>query len=463
MPSKLSRFKNLSLGAALVLVPGFMAARAPLFGFHPWLVLSGVILAGLFFRFYNRPAPDAKAPVMRAGRGSGFSLPLLCLGAFLAWTLVLLLGHWRYSRAEARVSASGLRSPWPQDDEQVQSDSNGQMFFVRLDDQPAFAAGFTQKHGASSTQEDISAALDAAAGRSKGLGTLLERLKRRRAVWRPALDALNRAEAAPDFSWNIQYSLPLNRIAASPTETLLNVVRGACAEALLQEAAGHDGDATLILRQAQWLDEQLRQQPRLSAVLAAQAMEAMIYDAATPLYRRGHGLVLLQRAQTGTDDGGLPQALAFEGLYGPAAARAEAAVKAPGWLRRPWLDWDLAASLDSGLQAVACLKNPAPACNACFQAALAPAIAQGWNGQSERAKTEAAAQAVNAQALARQQLAWLSFQVGRYKKIHHRWPHGPQDLRAMARIKDPRTGQPFSFKRDDDHFLLGDGDTRVKL
>ena len=459
MPSKLSRFKSLSLGAVIFGVPSFVLARAPFFGPHPWLVLSGVLSAGAFFRFYNRPAESSGIrPIV-----GHLSLFHVALGVVLAWTLVLLGGHWRYHRAEARVAASGLRPAWPEDDEQNQSDRNGQMFFVRLADQPLFALGFTTKHGATSVEEDIQSALDAAAGRSTGLGTLLERLKRRRAVWRPALDALNRAEAAPDFSWNIQYSVPLNKIAASPTDTLLMVVRGACAEALLQEAAGHDGDATLILRQAQWLGEQLRQQPRLSAVLASQAMERMIHDAATPLYRRGRGSVLLQRALTGKDDGGLPQALAFELCYGPADAHAYPPLAQRSLLYQPWLDWDLAASLDAGQQALACLNQAAPDCNSCFQAVYAPAIQQGWTLQAQTAQAAAAAQAFNTLVQARQQLARLSYQAGRYKKAHHRWPHGPSDLKSLERVKDPRTGRPFLYKRYDEHLLLDEGELRVKL
>ena len=241
------------------------------------------------------------------------------------------------------------------------------------------------------------------------------------------------------------------------------VARGACAEALLQESAGHDSDATLILRQAQWLGEQLRQQPRLSAVLASQAMERMIHDAATPLYRRGRGSVLLQRALTGKDDGGLPQALAFELCYGPADARAYPPKALRNLLYHPWLDWDLAASLDASLQALACLNQAAPDCSSCVQAVCAPAIQQGWTLQAQTAQAVAAAQAFNSLVQARQQLARLSYQAGRYKKDHHRWPHGPSDLKSLERVKDPRTGKPFAYKRYDEHLLLGDGDLRVKL
>jgi hypothetical protein len=462
-----SLWKTAFLGGALVyFVPTFYLARLPWMRSHSLPALAGVLAAlGLCYWLYyverrSQPATDRPAWSTWSGR-----LAYFLGGSCLAWILILQGGHWRYLRAEAAVARSGLRPELPPDDVQDQSDRNGQMILLRLADDKDFKVAFKTDKPKNNLPLVIDTALNAAAGRQPGLNSALEALRERRHQWQPALKALRQAQAAPIFSWNVRYSVNFNQIEIPRYAHVRNIVRAACAEALLLEAAGDGTGAEAQLKRAQWLIDKVSGPRTLLATNVASAAQGLIYDAGTPLFKKGAGQALFGSHEIGDLEQGFHQAMRFELLYLPPAVRGmvygETTGSGGGYGRAllgrlvlPWLNWDMAGCLVTNLAVLDCLDAPLMEANACLKAQSESIARNGWTLQAPGWPNFDQMLLKVATTTARQEIAYLSRKAGSFRKATHRWPSGFSDLPQLREMPDPFTGQPMITRVKNGHFEL---------
>jgi len=385
-------------------------------------------------------------------------------GAILAWTLVLLGGHWRYSIVDARVARSGLRPEQLPDDVQDKSDRNGQMILRRLEDDKAFKAAFSTDKSKKDLSGLIGTALKAATGREPGLPAALTALRSSRHAWQPILKALRQAQAARIFSWNIRYSVPFYQVEIPHYAYLLKLNRVACAEAVLLSADGDMAGAEAQLMRAQWLADKISGMPNLIGVMIGAAMQRNIYDAATPLLKKGAGQKLLAGQEVGGLEHALVRALRRELLLGPPSVRGDFsgslmfvgqgfATKVSALSYAPWVDWDVAGSLTNSLEALPYMEGPLPQVRQCLKDFQQRAW-EGWRFQSDATPRFEDMYLRMAEITARQEIALLAQKAGAFHRSTHRWPVGFSQLPQLRELPDPFTGEPMITRIKDGHFEL---------
>jgi hypothetical protein len=119
----------------------------------------------------------------------------------------------------------------------------------------------------------------------------------------------------------------------------------------------------------------------------------------------------------------------------------------------PWLDWDLSARLENGLELLAYMDAPWLQSVDCARKFKAKAV-HGWALESEFALDYdwllASVTVVNAL----QALDVLSYRAGSFHQAKGRWPVGPAELPQLRDLPDPFTGQPFITRIKEGHLEL---------
>jgi predicted GNAT family N-acyltransferase len=448
--------------------------------------LAGILLAlGLCYWLYvvERSSQVPKPRGIWSARLSG---PLcFAAGLVLAWSLILLAGHWRYSVVDARVTRSGLRPKPVADDGVDTSDRNGQMILRRLEDDKAFQAIFrVAKPKREDVVQLIGRVVSAALEHGSDLPAALEALRTRRHEWQPALKALRQAQAAPHFSWNVRYSVPYYQVEIPHYYPLLKLTRIACGEALLMNADGDVTGAETLLKRAQWLTDKVMGNPDLVAAIIGASMQSRVYDAAIPLLKKGKGQKLLAGQEIGGLEHAFIRSLSRDLLLGPPSIRGNFsgilmiwggsgqgfAGKAADLAYLPWLDWDIAARLADSVDTLPDLDGPLPQVRQCLQAFQRRAWQAGWLLQEQATPRFDDMYVQMVAVTARQEIALLCQKAVAFRRSRHRWPAGFSELPQLRELPDPFSGQPMITRIKDGHFELisvgsdgkEDGDTPAK-
>jgi hypothetical protein len=455
-------------GFTLYTALSFAIARYPFVYHHRLLsILAALILLFLLWRLNRRPA---KAP-QRTQVFSAIAHTLCFITAVILASLIIFgLGHWRLALAHSAMERAGYHPTLPPNDVIDLSEKNGKTILDRLGNDENFKKAWTVKKNGRKLDEDIRAALQLAQGDAKADPNAMKNLRARRIALLPALKAIDKAQAAPLFSWNILYGFPIYLIEIPRFAHLQSCTRALTAEAMLLADEGNYIQAEARLKQALWLSKTVRQNFSLIASTFSFLMENIVAQGANMLFRNGNGASLAKAIEPSNAERSLKKSFEFEYLTALPGGWQISPKQALKWFRQnpfnpnlpepwvvfsyPWITWDAAAMLDDGVARLTCLSNLPIEAAQCMDANVAYAQNYGWLLEGAYAINFRKIYLGSVACTARQRMAVLAYLSGRCKKIYHHWPARMEDFGKDANVTDPFTGNPFIFRMESGHFEI---------
>jgi hypothetical protein len=467
-------------GFIIYALGGLAVARVPWTRSHLPAVL--ILLISIFFVFRKlRNVSNFGAPKERKARLLSLAEHFLWFlaGASIAWVLIFGAGRWRYSRAVAHVAEAGMNTVWPPNDIVEKTKKNGQIILLSLANDEKFlkswdAAG--KKDGKTLNRAFQEARKAAWTG--EGLEAALEAVSIHRLEWQPAVAAVNAAQAAPMFSWNIDYSVPFYRMEIPKFAYLLKTERSLCAESMALCHAGKLGQAEEKLLQAFWLAGKVQDSPSLIAAMMAVAMKTIVVDGAQILVRKGQGRRIVAACKNDDLEAALHRALEREFVLPAVASGQMAGSDALGglsivfgsserleWLERfwgipyaPWLGWDCAAWVEGGIALFRCLSLTPVDAARCMSSISDGVGENGWVLQSIAMPKFNAMLLKGSVYAARRKMLRIAFAAVQHKAKEGHWPRTLEALGDAGALKNPMTQRDYLLQDVKGRFELSTED-----